>query len=531
MQFYKAFFTNISLLITIGYIFNLAYKYIFVRTDSKLKAGMVPVLFICAGWLAMLFGLQLTDAILFDLRFVPILFAAVVFRKPATLVLIGLGIGAGRFFYGVHAAAWAGFANMALLGLAAALLVIWFNKRDWSFGRRALISIFAINTLNMINIALIGVIPAREYLREIGVITYPLGIALSGLFIFIIYDFQKERKRIKELREMNVVLRRQTRELRIAKRELEEKARQLMQASRYKSEFLANMSHELKTPLNSIILLSQMMKEHEPESQSADEELNYAGIIHAAGNDLLYLINDILDLSKVEAGKMDINAGYVAMEELLQLTQHQFMALAQQKGLRFEVILGEGLPEGLYTDALRVNQILRNLLVNAFKFTEAGSITLKVTAETDTTAVTGMSKMGRRRFLSWSNAAWYGGFNSAVNRAIRRGQRGTNDNAARTGEQRQWIVFAVQDTGIGIDEEKQEQIFEAFQQADGATTRKYGGTGLGLSISLQLAQLLGGTLTLRSRRGEGSTFELRLPLLEMSDPPAQEPETASERQP
>ncbi|WP_020620105.1 sensor histidine kinase [Paenibacillus daejeonensis] len=514
MQFYKAFLTNISLLITIGYIFNLVYKYIFVRTASTLQTGLVPVLFICSGWLAMLFGLQLTETILFDLRYVPILFAALVFRKPATLILIGLGIGAGRLFFGINAAAWAGFANMIILGIASSLLVIWFRDRDWSYRCKALIAILTINTLNIINIALLGIIPVYEFFTQIAIYTYPLGLILSGLFIFIIRDFQKERKRVQDLRNMNVILRRQTRELRTAKRELEEKARQLMQASRYKSEFLANMSHELKTPLNSIILLSQMMKENEEEKQThAPGEVNYADIILAAGNDLLYLINDILDLSKVEAGKMDINIEYVAMDELLQMTEHQFRALAQQKGLHFEVMLGQNLPGGLYIDALRVNQILRNLLVNAFKFTEEGGVTLQVSVEDSSQEEGKPLRMNKRRFLSWNNAAWYGGFNSAVNRAIRRGQRTESDVLQRVMPQ-QWIVFAVQDTGIGIDEEKQQQIFEAFQQADGATTRKYGGTGLGLSISLQLAHLLGGTLTLHSRRGEGSTFTLRLPLRE-----------------
>lgn len=513
MQFYKAFLTNISLLITIGYMFNLAYKYLFVRVSSRLQAGMVPLLFICAGWLAMLFGLQLTETVLFDLRFVPILFATLVFRQPATLLAIGAGIGVGRLFFGINAASWAGFANMVILGIAGAALVVWFRGRGWSYRRKAVIAILVINTLNIIDIALLGVIPAGAFIREIGIITYPLGIALSSLFIFIIRDFQKERKRIQDLRNMNVLLRRQTRELRIAKRELEVKAQELLQASRYKSEFLANMSHELKTPLNSIILLSQMMKENSDEKQTQDE-VNYADIIHAAGHDLLHLINDILDLSKVEAGKMDIHAEYVAMDELLQMTQHQFMALAQQKGLRFDVELGDDLPSGLHIDALRVNQILRNLLVNAFKFTEEGGVRLRVSVDTEPPQGNGAPRAAKRRFLSWSNAAWYGGFQSAADQAVRRGQR-----PSASAEPQRWIVFAVEDTGIGIEEEKQQQIFEAFQQADGATTRKYGGTGLGLSISLQLAHLLGGTLTLASQRGVGSTFTLRLPIRSAADAP------------
>ncbi|GGG06810.1 ATP-binding protein [Paenibacillus abyssi] len=522
MEFSKVFFVNISLLITFGYIFNLVYKYLFLHAAPKLKNGFSVALFIFSGWFTMLFGLQLTDMALFDLRFVPIIFATLVFRKPSTLIIIGTGIGLARLTFGINEASLAGFYNMTILGILASLLTYYFQISAWSYRRKAAAAILIINTVNILNIALLGVIPIWIYLSEIAIFTYPLGIVLSAFFIFIIRDFYKEQKRVIELRKMNIILRRQTRELREAKRALEEKARQLMLASKYKSEFLANMSHELKTPLNSIILLSEMIREAREERKEDGEgdEARYAEIIHAAGNDLLQLIDDILDLSKVEAGKMDVMLEKVVTLDMLQLIHDQFLPMAQQKGLAFELRVSEEVPGTLYTDALRVNQILRNLLVNAFKFTERGSVTLDVQLEREIVSVEEGRGIARRK-RPWNLPAWQGRFNR--DRCLLRstsGKSGIQSGTRRSGtaqpviHTREWLSFSVIDTGIGIEPEKQQLIFEAFKQADGAINRKYGGTGLGLSISLQLARLLGGSLSLTSRYEEGSKFTLLLPVLQ-----------------
>ncbi|MBD2844754.1 histidine kinase [Paenibacillus sp. IB182496] len=516
MAFSKVFFTNISLLITFGYIFNLGYKYAFLHAPMQVKMRFSVPLFIFAGWFTMLFGLQLTDTILFDLRFVPLIFAALVYRNPLPLLVVGIGIGVGRFIVGgFNAASTAGFLNMAILGVAAAVMAYGFARRETlSFRSRAAISIVVINTLNVANIAWFGILPTRAYLLEIAVITYPLGLALSAFFIFIIRDFYKEQKRVVDLRNMNIILRRQTRELREAKRELEGKAHELALASQYKSEFLANMSHELKTPLNSIILLSQMIREIREEKNEAGEEAEgrYADIINSAGHQLLHLINDILDLSKVEAGKMEIVVEPVSVSGMLQSIVDQFEPVADSKKLAFRLDMASDVPEMLYTDEMRATQIIKNLLANAFKFTESGTISLiirrhvhgpdGVAEEKDSARPRKPQQLVRGRQRRWG-----------VKRRVSQGS-GASHDARRSVDNRGWIAFAVHDTGIGIDETKQYQIFEAFRQADGATNRKYGGTGLGLSISLQLAGLLGGTLTLKSSQGKGSLFTLWLPVRE-----------------
>ncbi|MBW7461023.1 histidine kinase, partial [Paenibacillus sepulcri] len=240
------------------------------------------------------------------------------------------------------------------------------------------------------------------------------------------------------------------------------KARELLLASKYKSEFLANMSHELKTPLNSIILLSQFIRDNDDERYEGDE-VRYADLIHGAGNDLLQLINDILDLSKVEAGKMDIVFEPVSSHDLVQMLHQQFMPIADQNKVSFELDIAPNVPASLQTDALRVNQILRNLLVNAFKFTEEGTVRLAVRLEGGAPSIE-PGPQGRRRILNWNPATW------------------VRPAARPIAPQR--VAFTVHDTGIGIEPEKQKVIFEAFQQEDGAINRKYGGTGLGLSISL-----------------------------------------------
>lgn len=238
---------------------------------------------------------------------------------------------------------------------------------------------------------------------------------------------------------------------------LEERAEDLLRASRYKSEFLANMSHELRTPLNSSLILAKLLADN-PQGNLSDDQVQFARSIYSAGNDLLSLINDILDISKVEAGKLDVYPELLILTRMLEGLKSLFLAQALEKSLRFEIELDDDLPASLFTDRQRLEQILKNLLSNAFKFTEQGSVVLQV---------------------------------------------------SRHDEQR--IAFAVRDTGIGIAEEQQAVIFEAFRQADGTTNRRYGGTGLGLSISRELAQLLGGTIEVSSAPGAGSLFTLILP--------------------
>jgi signal transduction histidine kinase/HAMP domain-containing protein/ActR/RegA family two-component response regulator len=262
----------------------------------------------------------------------------------------------------------------------------------------------------------------------------------------------------------------QNREIEMARLGLEEKAQQLAQASQYKSEFLANMSHELRTPLNSMLLLSRLLAENS-DRNLAPKQIEFAKTIHSAGSDLLGLIDDILDLSKIEAGRMDVEPGEVSFEDVCAYVEQAFGPQAEEKGLDFAVNVGADLPPMIVTDPQRVQQILRNLLSNAVKFTDSGSVELSIDLASEQTVFGVPSLDGARRV----------------------------------------IAFAVSDTGIGISEDKLNLIFDAFQQADGTTSRKYGGTGLGLSISLELARLLGGSIQVASRVGEGSTFVLYLP--------------------
>ncbi|MBI5106664.1 MAG: response regulator, partial [Solirubrobacterales bacterium] len=247
-------------------------------------------------------------------------------------------------------------------------------------------------------------------------------------------------------------------EIERARAGLEEKAAQLALSSKYKSEFLANMSHELRTPLNSLLILSRMLADN-ADGNLTGQQVEFATTIHSAGNDLLALINDILDLSKVEAGKMELNLGPTALADVREDVERGFRPIAEEKGLDLNVDIDASLPPSIVTDEQRLQQVLRNLLSNAFKFTHDGSVTLRV---------------------------------------------------ARDGADR--IAFAVEDTGVGIAEDKLLSIFEAFQQADGTTSRKYGGTGLGLSISREISRLLGGEIRVASETGQGSTFTLVLPL-------------------
>ncbi len=243
----------------------------------------------------------------------------------------------------------------------------------------------------------------------------------------------------------------------VAQRELEERAQELQRASLYKSEFLANMSHELRTPLNSSLILAKLLGDN-PHGNLTPEQVKFAESIYAAGNDLLLLINDILDISKVEAGKLEVRPQKMPLTRLVDSLRTLFQPIALDKQLVFDIEMGPDLPTALFTDQQRVEQILKNLLSNAMKFTEKGQVTLSISGQPD----------GR-------------------------------------------VAFAVKDSGIGIREDQQTYIFEAFRQADGTTNRRYGGTGLGLSISRDLATLLGGAISVVSAPGKGSTFTLVLP--------------------
>ncbi len=260
-------------------------------------------------------------------------------------------------------------------------------------------------------------------------------------------------------------------EIEMARRALEEKAEQLALTSKYKSEFLANMSHELRTPLNSLLILSKLLADN-AQGNLNDKQVEFARTINSAGSDLLSLINDILDLSKVESGTVTIEVGDMPMQNLKLHMERTFRQLAADKGLDFNVQFDGKLPETIRTDEKRLQQIVLNLLSNAFKFTSKGGVTLGVRCAEE----------------GWSPS----------HPVLR--------NASRA------IEISVKDTGIGIPQDKQKLIFEAFQQADGTTSRKYGGTGLGLSISREIARLLGGELQVRSKPGEGSTFTLYVPL-------------------
>jgi HAMP domain-containing protein/signal transduction histidine kinase/DNA-binding response OmpR family regulator len=273
------------------------------------------------------------------------------------------------------------------------------------------------------------------------------------------------------LAEQKTEVETKNREVEQAKAALEEKAEQLALTSKYKSEFLANMSHELRTPLNNLLILAQMLAEN-ADSNLLAKQIKYAETIHSSGTDLLALINDILDLSKIESGKMDVEIGSVRFVDVRDYCSRTFRHVADGKNLELVIDLAENLPpETIHTDAKRLQQVLKNLLSNALKFTERGMVRLSI----------------ERALMGWSPS------HPVLSRA------------------KHIIAFSVTDTGIGIPQDKQRIIFEAFQQADGTTSRKYGGTGLGLSISRELARLLGGEIRLQSAPGVGSTFTLYLP--------------------
>ncbi|MFJ8850869.1 HAMP domain-containing protein [Streptomyces sp. NPDC102437] len=296
-----------------------------------------------------------------------------------------------------------------------------------------------------------------------------------------------------ELEEKAELLAQQNRDIEVknteieeARQVLEERAEQLAVSMRYKSEFLANMSHELRTPLNSLLILAKLLADN-AEGNLSPKQVEFAETIHGAGSDLLQLINDILDLTKVEAGKMDVSPTRIALVQLVDYVEATFRPLTAEKGLDFSVRVSPELPATLHTDEQRLLQVLRNLLSNAVKFTDSGAVELVIRHA-----------------------------NEDVPNAIR-------EQLLEAGSLRDadadLIAFSVTDTGIGIAASKMLVIFEAFKQADGTTSRKYGGTGLGLSISREIARLLGGEIHAASEPGRGSTFTLYLPLHPSELPP------------
>ncbi|MFD0051838.1 response regulator [Actinomycetes bacterium NPDC127524] len=285
---------------------------------------------------------------------------------------------------------------------------------------------------------------------------------------------QSEELRVinEQLEERNRDTEQKSKELQRAKINLEAQAEELKQSSKYKSEFLANMSHELRTPLNSILILSEMLSD-QGDSSLTSEQQEFARVIHSSGQDLLSLINDILDLSKVEVGKLDVVFDEMNVSELPELLKRNFDHVAHKKGISFKVTKDKNVPDIFFTDQQRFQQILKNLLSNAFKFTEKGTVQVTI------------KRAEEELVAQWVNT------------------KGASS----------WLEINVTDTGIGISPEKQKIIFEAFQQGDGATMRKYGGTGLGLSICREFAKLLGGWIIVDSEEGEGSKFTLFIPSL------------------
>ncbi len=293
---------------------------------------------------------------------------------------------------------------------------------------------------------------------------------------------------LSESQRLTTELRQRSDELQRTNAELEEKAALLATSSQYKSEFLANMSHELRTPLNSLLILARLLSDN-PDERLSEQEVDFANTIYRSGSDLLQLINDILDLSKVEAGRMDVRPKKLPLTKLLDYVHATFRPLTIDRGLAFEIAVGENVPRELFSDEQRLQQILRNLLSNAVKFTASGGIELRVEPIT--------SREFAEETLRDADAV---------------------------------LAFSVKDTGSGIPPDKLAVIFEAFQQSDGTTNRRYGGTGLGLSISREIAGLLGGRIDVASEEGVGSRFTLYVPAMYPGSTPTPDPVSASANQ-
>ncbi len=299
-----------------------------------------------------------------------------------------------------------------------------------------------------------------------------------------------------QLANQNAAVEAKNREIELAKLALQDRAEQLALTGKYKSEFLANMSHELRTPLNSLLILAEMLAGN-PDHNLTPKQEEFARTIYAAGSDLLVLINDILDMARIESGAMPVDVGEVRFADLKDYVERTFQPVADNQDLQFDVELAAGLPSAIHTDDKRLQQVLRNLLSNAFKFTEEGKVSLRVAQ-------------------------------------VRKGWSTEHPVLSAVGPV---VAFAVSDTGIGIAADKLRIIFEPFQQADSGTSRRYGGTGLGLSISRAIARFLGGEIGVESTPGEGSTFTLYLPLMYRAPttgaggPPAAKPDTRAAERP
>lgn|GEM_PF-4835596 len=469
-SFLRIFFINVSTMMTLLYLASLLYKYLIYKWSSRWKEALFVMLAIACGWTTMRFGFHFSDTVLIDLRFLAVIVAPLLVRNRLSIFIVGLGVGLARLSFGLNEAAVVGCLNVVAMSLLV-ILILWLaRRRRWSELRKMSVIVLAVNVGNVLIIALFGVIPRQHYLVDIAPGTFLLSMLLSFAFMFILREFISEDRRKQKLAIYTARLEKQYRiseekgrSLELAKREMEAMYSQVEAASRYKTEFLSNMSHELRTPLNSVLVLAQLLEEN-VGGRLTDEEVGYARIIHHSGKELLGLINDVLDLSKIEAGRLELDRSVFSVRELLSHMEELFRPIAVRKRLAFTLHTGADVPEYLHTDEQRLKQIVSNLLSNALKFTGEGHVRFAVTRVPE------------------------------------------GELLAEGG-----LAFEVEDTGIGIASDKQEAIFDAFFQADGSISRSYGGTGLGLSIAKQFALLLGGDIKLESKEGAGSRFTLLLP--------------------
>ncbi|MFC4776719.1 sensor histidine kinase [Paenibacillus sp. GCM10023252] len=475
-HFIGTFVANISLLFMFMYVANLLYKHLLYTMPAAALEWLFVLLAVTAGWLTMHNGLRLTETIMFDLRYMTIIVAPMFLQRKPLILLLGLSVGAVRLSFGLNEASWVGFMNMAVMSLIVIAAVTFSERYEWKFYKKMSAVIWSVNIANVVFLASFGVIPTGVYLYEIAPVTFLLSIVLGYFFLFVLRDFMLEAGRRSKLLSQNKKLAKQyriseetSRQLFETGKALQDNNQQLMQASQYKTEFLASMSHELRTPLNAVLVLAQLLEENE-EGNLTEEQVQYAKLIGLSGDTLLSMLNEILDMSKIEAGKMELYSSEIALGEMLDIIEQTFKPLADSKKILFEVERELGLPEVITTDGQRLNQILRNLLSNAFKFTNQGAVHL------DT--------------------------------FVKQAAEDSSDGAAAG----RWLGFSITDTGIGIPESKQHMIFDAFSQADNTISQLFGGTGLGLSISKKLAEMLGGRIELESKEGAGSTFTLYVPI-------------------